>query len=160
MNVNQPGVYTDISDNLPVYEESPGFYQYPYLSFAGKMTIFDNKLWLGTGGMACFTRPLSDFGYPPVVTEDKNEESVVSKEEFSVYPNPVDDVLNLKFDYANFKAKEIQILNIEGLLVQQISLTSQQAAIEIPVSQWSKGIYFIRITDQNGNSKSKKFIKT
>ena len=156
MNINQPGIYTDVSDNLPVYEESPGFFQYPYLSFSGKMTTFDNKLWLGTAGMSCFTRPLSDFGYPPVVvTDEKNETKQLSKNVITIYPNPADETLRIKgvYEFANI---EIYDLHCE-LLYTIYNMNSSYLSIN--VGNWISGIYFVKVSDGKGNVWAEKFVK-
>jgi hypothetical protein len=159
MNVNQPGVYTDISDNLPVYEESPGFYQYPYLSFAGKMTIFNNKLWLGTAGMSCFTRPLSDFGYPPVVTDNKKIETIGEDESLKIYPNPANGQLNVRYNYKGKEAFKIQITDIAGNSVYEQKTNQASGSLQIPIHHLTNGIYMVKIIDQDANYSCQKFIK-
>ena len=79
------------------------------------------------------------------------------KNELSVYPNPVNDVLNLgsKNELGN---SIIKIFNIEGkLLITENSAFENQ--ISIGVSELSSGIYFLNIEDENGNRAMKKFIK-
>jgi hypothetical protein len=159
MNINQPGVYTDISDNLPVYEETPGFYQYPYMNGGSALTIFDNKLWLGTTGMSCFTRPLSDFGYPPVVTEYKKKEITSSQDAFRIYPNPGTELLNVKLNYSHNKANEIHVINASGNKVLQIEIDAQKDLISFSIQHFPKGIYILKVIDDKGNFNSMKFVK-
>jgi hypothetical protein len=160
MNINQPGVFTDISHNLPVYEETPGFFQYPYLSFAGKMTIFDNKLWLGTAGMSCFTRPLSDFGYPPVVvTDSKKSNQKEINFEVKIYPNPFSEELNLLINCKDQNPLLIEINNISGELVYQQSSTVSSGILKINLASLNSGLYLVKLSDAEGNMKAVKFVK-
>lgn len=156
MNINQPGIYTDVSDNLPVYEESPGFYQYPYLSFAGRMAIFDNKLWLGTAGMSCFTRPLSDFGYPPVVvTDDNRVKKSETENTLKIYPNPATQQIKISGIMDN---SLLQIYGLQGELIQNIQ-TLGNTQMWIDVSHFAKGIYFVKVSDAKGKQLKGKFVK-
>ena len=161
MNVNQPGVFTDISDNLPVYEASPGFYQYPYMNNACNMTIFDNKLWLGTGGLSCFTRPLSDFGYPPVVvTDGKKAELEEKKEErLRVYPNPSHNELNLQYSFEGEGTIRLLVTDLTGRRFQEQNLAVSRGISTINIKDLPEGMYLIELFDQKGNYKKNKFIK-
>ena len=68
---------------------------------------------------------------------------------FSIYPNPVKDYLNI--DYSN--SERISIYNILGKEV--IRIGNQNT---VDVSTLSKGVYFIKVSD-GVNSSTKKFIK-
>ena len=156
MNINQPGVYTDISDNLPVYEETPGFYQYPYMNGGSALTIFDNKLWLGTAGMSCFTRPLSDFGYPPVVvTDSKNETKKAGETALSIYPSPANETLKINGLY---ESANIEIYGLQGELIHSIKNTNS-TYLTLDIRNFPNGIYFVKVSDRKGNVSTGKFVK-
>jgi hypothetical protein len=161
MNVNQPGVYTNISDNLPVYELSPGNNRYPYMDGTCNMTIFDNKLWLGTSGMSCFTRPLSDFGYPPVVvTDGKKAELEEKKEErLRVYPNPSHNELNLQYSFEGEGTIRLLVTDLTGRRFQEQNLAVSRGISTINIKDLPEGMYLIELFDQKGNYKKNKFIK-
>ncbi|WP_299110653.1 T9SS type A sorting domain-containing protein [uncultured Winogradskyella sp.] len=77
--------------------------------------------------------------------------------EMSIYPNPVKDILNINLGYET-KANSFEIFNIHGLLLnykENIVGTN----FEVSISNLSKGVYFIRVTDENGSQKTRKFIK-
>lgn len=55
-----------------------------------------------------------------------------------VYPNPVEDLLNLTFDHE--VPSQINIFNALGVLIQTIEPTGN--VVNIPVSGWSPGLYY------------------
>jgi Zn-dependent metalloprotease len=75
-----------------------------------------------------------------------------SKFEFVLFPNPVQDVLNVSFD--NTTSATFTIINMMGRNVK-LGLLSQEG---IDVNELTSGVYFIQITDGQ-NSVTKKFIK-
>jgi len=74
---------------------------------------------------------------------------------FSVYPNPANDQINVNV-HGYLKSCPIRIFNIEGLKVFSGVLNHHQTTIDI--SEFSSGIYFLRIM-ANGGLTEKKFIK-
>ena len=71
--------------------------------------------------------------------------------DFSVFPNPIKDVLNIQSETA---ITEIEIYNQLGQMV--LSSTNQNT---IDISSVSSGIYFIKIKDVNGIIGTKKVVK-
>jgi Secretion system C-terminal sorting domain/Concanavalin A-like lectin/glucanases superfamily len=69
--------------------------------------------------------------------------------EVSLYPNPVNDVLNIE---TALELQSVEIYNIQGQKV----VTSNQK--QINVSDLSAGMYMIRIQDSENNSATKKII--
>ena len=84
-----------------------------------------------------------------------NEDIEIS--EFSIYPNPVKNVLFLSspVDTESLKTK---IFNIEGKLLSAQNLELEKQ-VSIDISTLSNGIYFLNIEDGKGNSEMKKFLK-
>lgn len=76
---------------------------------------------------------------------------------FTIYPNPVKDKLLLSSKRAMGNLK-INTFNIEGKLLstQNVMLEKQ---VSVAISNLSKGIYFLNIEDEKGNTSIKKFIK-
>ena len=79
------------------------------------------------------------------------------KNEFTLYPNPVNDVLFFK-SAAEIGHLTIKILTIEGRLLSTQNLEFERQA-SLDVSTLSKGVYFLNIEEENGNTSIKKFIK-
>lgn len=67
---------------------------------------------------------------------------------YSVYPNPVNEILTIKGVEQN--QVSIQIFDVSGKLVYHNKLNVNQNMIEIPVSHLEKGIYFMKLLNQFG----------
>ena len=63
-----------------------------------------------------------------------------------IFPNPVDDMLNLSLTNSNIKELSISMFNSNGIRVySQTNLTTSSSFLQIDVSKFSSGIYFIQI---------------
>ena len=69
---------------------------------------------------------------------------------FTLYPNPVNDILNIEMDSL---VKSIEVYSLQGQKV--ITTTSKQ----VNVSHLSNGVYIVRVEDENGAIATKKLIK-
>lgn len=77
------------------------------------------------------------------------EESSLSSEEtsvsqFSIYPNPVKDILNINTAISNYK---IEAYNMQGQLIRRDKINSRSNVIDY--SSLAKGIYILKILSQN-----------
>jgi hypothetical protein len=77
---------------------------------------------------------------------------------FTVYPNPASDVLNVSFE-ALSADYEVAILDLQGRTVSSKSLQSLNGAqtIEFPVSDLAKGSYIVTVTT-NGLTKTQNVV--
>ena len=98
--------------------------------------------------MQIFTRSIDDFG------AGVNVEDVVAGNNMVIYPNPVNDHLQIKL-HKNFA--EIIIVNSIGQQVKQISNPSEFLGVDMKNMQ--SGLYFIRFVDENGQLETRKVIK-
>ena len=73
-----------------------------------------------------------------------------NKPDVAVYPNPVQNVLNIKIDQA---IKSVEIYNMQGQKVK-VSNVSQ-----IDLSGLHSGMYLVRIEDENNGVATKRIIK-
>jgi Secretion system C-terminal sorting domain len=83
-----------------------------------------------------------------VIHEDANGVETLMNKEFEVYPNPANNNLKIT-QFENLKIKDIQILNLVGSEIYsnfQIN-PSSNSQIEIDLSQFQNGIYFLQISD-------------
>lgn len=79
------------------------------------------------------------------------------KNGFTLYPNPVNDVLVLSSQNET-KNLDIKIFNVERKLLKSQNLGFKRA-VSVDVSNLSSGIYFLNVEDGRGNRSIKKFIK-
>ncbi len=77
-------------------------------------------------------------------------QEIIAKENgFNIYPNPAGEMVTIKFNVEEKQA--LSIYSILGNLVYQTELNN--SSIQINISDWSKGIYFVKT-----KNKVKKFI--
>ena len=79
--------------------------------------------------------------------EENNQASA-----FSVYPNPVNDVLNLSFMAEKNSMVSVQIFDYSGKLIQKDSFSSEKGlnVYQANLSKFAPGLYIISITTENG----------
>ena len=73
--------------------------------------------------------------------------------EFSIYPNPVNDILNVN---ASKTIESIQVYNLSGSCVHSVLLNANNTTIDI--SQLSKGVYILKVAI-DGKTGTTKLIK-
>lgn len=79
--------------------------------------------------------------------------------EFKVWPNPVIDVLNVIAPDSNgVETISYTVYDITGKLISK-GLKENNLPIEIPVSELSKGVYFLEIQSNGLKTSTQKFIK-
>ncbi|MEI6822950.1 MAG: T9SS type A sorting domain-containing protein [Bacteroidota bacterium] len=94
-------------------------------------------------------------GMPTTINETKN-----SQPEILVYPNPVDDLLNLQINGMSTKTISFQVFNISGKLVLQYNSVGVNNLYQLHLRQLSPGNYFIQGYTTKGETIGKiKFIK-
>jgi len=83
------------------------------------------------------------------------------KDHIAVYPVPVNDVLYLVYDSDNTGTIQINVVNSVGqtLLTRTENTTQGFNNFEMEMSQLAAGTYLVQITDENGLSKVKRFVK-
>jgi len=81
------------------------------------------------------------------LTEIKNPE--ISGNDFQIYPNPVQNRLNMIFSKAdNIRSANISVTGIDGKVVYYGQLEPQSnTEFQINTSNWSNGIYIVRLND-------------
>jgi hypothetical protein len=77
----------------------------------------------------------------------------ISLADFSVYPNPVDNILCYS---GSAKIAKVEITNLNG---QRLLVVNNPAANEISVSRLQGGVYFLSVYGNDGSYRNLKFIK-
>jgi len=73
-----------------------------------------------------------------------------------IYPNPATRHVTISFETINYGIN-LKIMNTTGMVILQHSNLNQQA-IQLDVSAWNKGVYFVEYQDVSNTPLSKPFI--
>ena len=74
---------------------------------------------------------------------------------FSISPNPVQERLFIQM--SENSAMTISVYDIQGRLMERFQSSSAETSLD--VSKYASGLYFIRLTEESGNTHTSKFIK-
>jgi len=96
------------------------------------------------------------FNYSDIQSVSFNNTGVANilSDKFMFFPNPATDIINLSFAQKVSSNIIISIYSINGNLVKETHSISDLN--EIKINDLSKGIYFLRISDEKGGTFSKK----
>ena len=104
--------------------------------------------------------PSGGFDLDAVAVMNKTGSVAVQKEsdhhEVAVYPNPVVDCINITVGDKTAKIA-VELSTVTGTTVKRGEISS--AALQIPVKTLPSGIYYLTLTDDNGNKWVEKIIK-
>ena len=78
---------------------------------------------------------------------------------FSVFPNPAEDVLNIEIEFKELADIRISLLDVMGRTVLDFNDASVQVGkYNLNVNALTKGVYFVRLIESDGSSRTKKII--
>ncbi len=106
----------------------------------------------------CGTSPISDphFVMVDFVGIDNNQSTFVK-----VYPNPVNNILNINFK--NIKSKEvaIELFSAQGVSVlnREVSNSGNEAHAELDISNLANGVYYLVIKSNDSIIRTEKILK-
>ena len=114
--------------------------------------------------------PLNGLNYYRIQSIDKdgsiNTSKVVTASiakadlDFSIYPNPVKSSLFVNLAKTTSANYRLRIMNLTGIAVFNKSVVNAiNSTITLPVSNLAAGVYFLELTDVQGNKQLKKFVK-
>src|SRR5699024_1187133 len=75
---------------------------------------------------------------------------------FSIYPNPVQNWLYIHLEELSNNSS-LEVYDMHGKLLERSMISELETQLD--VSEYTSGIYFIKVTDELGSRKVKKFIK-
>ena len=90
-----------------------------------------------------------------LVTGTLSNNEVLSSN-FSTFPNPVNDILNIK-SASNFTINSVSITDLNGRTIKTVNFNNLSEA-ELNVADLSTGVYFLNINSEEGKA-VKKFVK-
>ena len=129
-----------------------------YLVTEGGVSMFDGNTWVdydvADGLVGPVVRQLAIDSKDDVwvatssgVTKISFPSTNVSEVEeigFAIFPNPVSDVLNVKFDLP-LQAIDLKMYDAFGRLVLKMPISKAKSQLAIPVSGFSKGMYYLSV---------------
>ena len=118
---------------------------------AGTFILGDPAPWSYTGNGT--QNGVNFWGSTPLGINDE-----ILNAALSIYPNPATETLKIK-KLQHINLKNATIFDISGRLISSIDLTQTISEKRIALNSITKGIYFIRITDDQGGIIARKFIK-
>ena len=130
----------DIDWTLATYELKAGHHIIEWL--------YDTANNGGNGGNVCW---IDDVTFPGN-TLILNVEAVVEDKKVEVYPNPANDVVNLKGEGIQY----VEIYNSIGMRVLSMNVNSSES---IDIAGFASGMYIMRIFDSKGVISTEKIIK-
>ena len=102
----------------------------------------DNTVLAATHGRGLFT---AIYELNPYIDDGINDK-VTKSDEIILYPNPSSGIINLKI--GNIVSKKINffVYNSSGKIISDIEVNNTNKIIQIDLSDYSKGIYFVKLS--------------
>ncbi|MBW7867409.1 MAG: T9SS type A sorting domain-containing protein [Brumimicrobium sp.] len=123
--------------------------RYVYSYEGNRIKKMTSERWNGTTWKSYFGDDQTVFYY------DGNTTGIdeLSKNEFTVYPNPATDNIQIKMD--NNMISRVEILDLNGRVVFNNQTPIKASSMTIPVNQLEDGTYFVKVQsgDQIGTKK-------
>jgi len=95
-----------------------------------------------------------------VITNPLNINNLNDNENsITLYPNPCENVLNIKINSSNKLNSFIEIYNSLGKKIETVYVNNNQNNINIDIKNISQGIYFVKFVNETGISNTLKFVK-
>jgi hypothetical protein len=98
-------------------------------------TTYYIQVWSNSSEQGTFTLRLSDNGLGNNSFNSSN---------FSYYPNPVKDILNLSY---NQEISFVEVFNLLGQKVSSNAINANQGQVDM--SNFSNGVYLVKVTSNN-----------
>jgi hypothetical protein len=67
-----------------------------------------------------------------------------------IYPNPAKEFVMIDLNEFNGQASELHLINTQGQFVTSIGVFDEAKTINLPLSNYSEGIYFLQILTDKG----------
>jgi hypothetical protein len=94
-----------------------------------------------------------DTGFENTVFQALSNSSFIKDNSISIYPNPTNSIINIKCDNI---IKSIELFDVQGRILGTKMISENSEVLDI--SDKANGVYFLKITSENG-SKVEKLIK-
>ncbi len=87
--------------------------------------------------------------YAPTLSEQDQEETKEIKS-LKVFPNPTSDWLTVQWADQKMAVQELRLMNANGQLMENIQVDDRQISVELDLSDYQKGIYFLQVIREAG----------
>lgn len=78
----------------------------------------------------------------------------------SVYPNPVDDHLNIDLNIPNSRLETLSVTDVAGKVMYATSFSkNDDSSIRMNISDWAGGMYFVQLRHDNGTLSVTRLVK-
>jgi len=91
------------------------------------------------------------YAYTLSIAEEEN-----NNREFNIFPNPTSDMITIDLSNFNQEVVSIDVINSVGQTIKR--LTDVQSSVVVDVSDYSKGLYFVKVYFDNFNLTKKLII--
>lgn len=75
-----------------------------------------------------------------------------------IYPNPATSKFIIRCSIFNIQKNTVEIFDLFGRKIKQIKVAQGSNEIEVDVSGWQRGLYFVKVNSENGFTESAKVI--
>lgn len=89
--------------------------------------------------------------------DESEEQDEISETQTSLFPNPSNGVLSIR---SNERLKELAIYNLQGQLIETISIANQFSYSFLLPTSYRSGTYLVKWTAQSGNTGTEKLMIT
>ena len=134
------------SDNGSTWTEIPSTGMLGPVLIVQSLAYFNGHLYAGTN--------LNLYKIPLSVASSVAEATAL---QHSAYPNPTNDVLNLRWQSGSFN--QLQVRDVQGRLVSEQAIDLLTTEIQLEVGSWSPGLYCYELRNANGQQLQGKFLK-
>lgn len=145
-----PAIYYETADSGVV-----AYYRFESFEDLGIGTAGNNDI----RDMSSFANHMGAEGDPllvPSVSLTAIEQAKTSQQDFTIYPNPCEGVLHLRYSISDPRNSKFEAINMNGKVVKSLEIQGKEATIDL--SELPPGLYFVQF--QNGNNiEVKKLVK-
>ena len=106
----------------------------------------------------CAEDNLSDWSEILIATATNSSIDSYLLNSIALYPNPANDVVNVQCTMNNVQLEGIEIIDVYGKVVRTVVGANNYSPIRINVSGLANGMYFVRVTTDEGVA-TKPFVK-
>ena len=80
-------------------------------------------------------------------------------QDLRLFPNPTGDLLNIEYPWAENEKVKIEVINSSGKIMLELPSVSAQEKVQVDVSEFAAGTYYVRMTDADNHQSFNIFIK-